>query len=666
MKNLHVSRARLAFGASGAALVVAALGSVSAQASEFQVGEVAVTTQVTVSAGFGIRTQDRDERLICPQNYRGSRIGATTCNGDDGNLNFDKGDFVYAPVRAQGEITAEWRNFTVYARGQALYDAVYDNGDFAEQGGIGNYRDLSGRQSSAAGNVSSHDYELMDFWVRGSFDVGDNQLIVRLGQQTINWGEAAVTPLSLAQVNSFDQAKLRVPGAEIRDALRSMPAALVTYEIGGGLSAEAFYQFDFRPSRTDAAGSFFSTTDIGGRGGVGFGGSQDYDVTLPNAGGVSTPQGVAYDGSSDGENWGVAARYFSPELNNTEFGLYFANITARSPVPSFIVGSGDKYITQTELFTDPAIQARLVNGAVQNFIAANPGATPAQIAAAAAAASTPNSLVSLATADNAKNSQIVLSNPPDVKMLGFSFNTTIDALGLSVAGEAAYMHDLPALVDGEGYATAFVCSAIPLVSPSCGALGRGNQLSTLRGWSTAGEGRRIDGYTIEDANTFVLRGIKNLGASDFPTSVIGASSIGILAEFGAVYLNLPDESILVYDAPGNGTAGLATDPTDPLNSKYEGATDWSGGVTTVLSASYPDAFGGVNVTPSVRFQTGLFGNTPLTGGYVERASALTLQVDLEYLLQWKGSVGYTDYFGAGRQNLLNDRDFFQMTLSYSF
>ncbi len=33
---------------------------------------------------------------------------------------------------------------------------------------------------------------------------------------------------------------------------------------------------------------------------------------------------------------------------------------------------------------------------------------------------------------------------------------------------------------------------------------------------------------------------------------------------------------------------------------------------------------------------------------------------------WSGDLSYTDYFGAGRYNLLNDRDFVAFNIKYSF
>ncbi|RJF89611.1 DUF1302 family protein [Oleomonas cavernae] len=600
-----------ALGAGSLAVAFGLLGAGTAQAANFEVGEVTINTQVSISAGFGIRTEGRDGRLICPANLPG--VGtSTTCNGDNGNLNFDSGDFVNAPVRVQGEVEASWQNFTVYARGQAFYDYIYDNGDLAFMGGAANYRDLAGRQTEAGQNTASHGYEIMDLWVRGKFDIGDNQLIAKIGQQSISWGEALFTPLSFAQVNSFDISKLRQPGAELRDAVRSMPAALLTYEVGSGLSVEAFYQFEFRPTIADASGSFFSTSDIVGQGGTGFGAGQDYDVIFPNVGGFSSPVYVQDDENNDGKNYGVAMRYFSPELNNTEFGLYYANITARLPVPTFV--------TPAVLTASPFV--------------------------------------------NANNGRLEVTYLEDVKMLGTSFNTSIDALGVSLAGEVAWMHDYPLLIDGESFATAYICALIPAPGAPCSAVGFPNQVSTQNGLTAGMPGQRIEGFVRDDIYTFMLRGIKTLGGSDFPTSAIGANSISLIAEFGGVYADLPNEKILAFDVFGNGTPGSGAF-TDPLTGKYEAATDFSVGVTAVASASYPDAFAGVNLTPSLRYATGLYGNSPVAAGYIERASALSFQLDADYLLAWRGSIGYTTYFG-GRQNPLNDRDFFSASISYTF
>lgn len=615
MVTVVLGRARwaraTALGAGTLMVAFGLLGAEAAQASNFQVGEVEINTQVSISAGFGIRAEDRDPRLSCPQNTPGG--GITSCNTDDGDLNFDNGDVIFAPVKIQGEVEAKWQNFTFYTRGQAFYDYIYDNGDLDEVGGISNYRQLSGRQTPAAQNASSYDYEIMDLWVRGDFDIGDRQLVVKLGQQSISWGEALFSSLSLVQVNSLDVSKLRLPGAELRDAIRAMPAAFASLELGGGMSVEGFYQFDFRPTRGDPAGSYFSGSDFT-RGGWGAGFGGDFGVVpgaLPTA--FRVPNGPDDLGNADGENFGFALRYFSPELNNTEFGLYFANIQARTPAPYYVTAS------------------TLNVGA---------GALPG----------------------NVGNGRLILSNPEDVQMFGFSFNTSLEAAGIALAGEVTLMHDLPILMDPETVASYFVCSSANLGAPvPCSALGLGNQLGSM----TNNPGARIDWFTREDVWTGVLRGTKLFGASDLPTRALGANSSSLTMELGMAYVDLPRDSVLAYFAPGNNTPGDGS-YRDPLRGNNDSATDFSAGINVVATASYPDAFASVNLTPSIRYSNGLYGYTPVNGGYVQNTNALTFQVDADYLLAWRASLGYTAFFGGGSANALIDRDFFQASVTYTF
>ena len=38
----------------------------------------------------------------------------------------------------------------------------------------------------------------------------------------------------------------------------------------------------------------------------------------------------------------------------------------------------------------------------------------------------------------------------------------------------------------------------------------------------------------------------------------------------------------------------------------------------------------------------------------------------DYLNAWSADLSYTDFFGAGRYNLINDRDFVSFNVKYSF
>ena len=67
------------------------------------------------------------------------------------------------------------------------------------------------------------------------------------------------------------------------------------------------------------------------------------------------------------------------------------------------------------------------------------------------------------------------------------------------------------------------------------------------------------------------------------------------------------------------------------------------------------------------FQHDVDGITPGPGGnFLEDRKAITLGLGANYKNQWAADLSYTDFYGAGRHNLLNDRDFLSFNLKYSF
>ena len=45
---------------------------------------------------------------------------------------------------------------------------------------------------------------------------------------------------------------------------------------------------------------------------------------------------------------------------------------------------------------------------------------------------------------------------------------------------------------------------------------------------------------------------------------------------------------------------------------------------------------------------------------------MTLGLGASYQSTWSADLSYTDFFGAGRYNLVNDRDFLALNIKYSF
>jgi len=305
---------------SAAGLVLAG----AAQAAEFQFGEVQVFFDTTVSAGVSVRTADTRARFL-PEGNGGpvdprivgapipaplsttanplaplglgagqlalinagfgtalavSPIGTVTVgaglpdnfdgsiNTDDGRLNFGSGDLTGATLKATHDLQVNWQNFTLFARATGFYDAVLDS-------------ETAGARSAFtehATEIVGRNYELLDLFVSGQFDLGEFPLNLRLGKQVISWGEGTFILNGINVVNPVDVSAFRRPGAEIREGL--VPVNAIYGSLGldaliPNLSLEAFYQLDFQPVRVDPAGTPFASADFvtlgSGRGGNEFG-----------------------------------------------------------------------------------------------------------------------------------------------------------------------------------------------------------------------------------------------------------------------------------------------------------------------------------------------------------------------------------------------------------
>ena len=73
------------------------------------------------------------------------------------------------------------------------------------------------------------------------------------------------------------------------------------------------------------------------------------------------------------------------------------------------------------------------------------------------------------------------------------------------------------------------------------------------------------------------------------------------------------------------------------------------------------------MTPSLAFTHDVGGNTPLPlGNYIKGRKSVNFAVEFTYRNAWSLELRYVNYSGAGRYNLLTDRDYFATTVKYSF
>jgi hypothetical protein len=205
----------------------------------------------TLNWGTAYRVEDRDLSIISP--FEGGT--AWSVNGDDGNLNFDKGLFSNA-VSATVELKLEYKNVGFFVRGFGFYDYEIEHGD----------TERTPLTDEALDRVGSR-AELRDAFAWAKFRLGSMPGEVRVGQQVVSWGESTFIQNGINVINPVDVSALRVPGAELRDAL--LPVGLVWASITSSeaISFQAFYQYDWEEVIIDPPGTYFSTNDFAGRGG---------------------------------------------------------------------------------------------------------------------------------------------------------------------------------------------------------------------------------------------------------------------------------------------------------------------------------------------------------------------------------------------------------------
>jgi len=330
------------------------------------------------------------------QAFVGNYGYAGSINNDDGALNYDKGDLVAATAKATHELEVAWDNLSFFARASYFYDAAQD------QAGAGK---RTGFDSNVRARVG-RGFQLLDAYGTGKFDVGDQRLTVKVGQQVVNWGESTFIQNGNNVVNTFDLTALRKPGSELKEALLPTPMLFASLSLPADLSVEGWYQFKFDHVKLDAQGTFFNTSDtvtpsnssIGGNvnnvgflgGGFTAGthlrncranqaiGQSAANAAISNAACTNDPA-ADYRGlrnseadrlrlgdinylpryndtlAKDSGQYGLALRWFAEDLNQTEFGFYFANYHSRLPIVSYRTDPAQSRVTNRSVFiTDKA------------------------------------------------------------------------------------------------------------------------------------------------------------------------------------------------------------------------------------------------------------------------------------------------------------------------
>lgn len=704
-------RSTLALGVASALL---ALSATNAQAATFDFGDVEVVFDSTFSYGASWRAEDRNWDTISKVNhprfdwtgysaftnpiYTGSQIwaqpGAYSSNGDAGNLNYDRGDMFSEVFRGTHELSIAKDDFGFFGRFTYFYDSALmdDEGAYTNP--------LSGNKVDAcaddeARDLACRDIRLLDAYVYGNFALNDgaNPLSVRVGNQVLSWGESTFIPHGI-NITPVDVGVLRSPGADLKEAFIPVGMAWASLGLTENLTAEVFYQYEWKNSYLPVPGSYFSTNDFAGEGGygqniqLGFAGNPDIDLdflvdemnllsqsapallaALTNPAATAAqraaavnamlaystkvtlrPQGSAGEiEPEDGGQYGIKLEYFSPELNDTEFAFYHMNYHSRTPL---ISGIASDFRVGVDTNGQPL-------GVIQSlaYLAANQG----QI-----------------NKDNINDLDVfskgLIQYPEDIKLYGFSFNTTVD--GTSVAGELSYRQDEPLQIDD----VEILYAGMPEQLANAGLRPELEGISQIGRYdgNKVGPGEFAQGFILSDTTQAQLTVTHLFG----PMWI--ADNFTMLAEVGGIKINdMPDQSVLRLNGPNTDRSGgplLGTINGGPLVSKDGVHTALSNGAETnpfptasawgyrlLAKADFNDVFAGVNMSHRVVFSHDVNGITPdPLFMFSKDKKSVGYTVAFDYLNRWSSEFSYNAFWGGvGTTNNTADRDFVSFNIKYS-
>jgi hypothetical protein len=669
----------------------------AAHAFEFQNGGLTGSLDTTVSYGISVRTEDADPDLIgksyfnpalCGYNFPlaaipagslsrcassggvpGSQFqidapGRFSANRDDGDLKYDKHDAFSNAIKITSELSLKWNNWGAFTRATYFYDFENNNRD-----------DLTPEAIEKVG----HDFRLLDAFIYHDFTVGGRKGSFRIGRQAVSWGESTFIQNGINVINPLDVSKLRVAGAELKEAFLPIDMLWTSFSFTENLSMEALYMTEFEEIEVDPSGTYFSSNDFGSPGGtyvmLGFGTapqpvwdpglyastcnngnagyvtSDRYDDLVefytanpsqipapfppsPLAAGSAAAQiikigcgnsvarGPNHNASDDGQ-WGVAVRYFADWLGDTDFGFYFLNYHSRLPLLS-------GYKTNISL-------AQLAAGQ-------SPGAYASYF----------------------------VEFPEDIQMYGMSWNTNIPG-GVAWQGEISYRPNMPLQVDD---VELLFAAFSPLNDPLIGLpapLKFCSQLNPVYcGGSLLDRGDYIQGYRRKEVSQLQMTFTKAF------SSVLGAEQVALVGEIGATEVwDLEDQDELRYEGEGTDTGGMGCDVLhitgagcmrNPFNLTDGFPTKFSWGYRVAARADYNNAFGSpLTLSPRIGFNHDVQGTTPGPGGnFLEGRMSGTVGLEANYLNKLVFDLSYTSFWGGGHFNQISDRDFASFTVKYSF
>ena len=574
-------------------------------------GEPQVTMTHEFSAGGMVRMKARDPALVGGGN---GGLG-TSVNFDDGNLNYGRG---LTALGVQGRSIFERQTNATEARLEAVY--FYD---LLNARGETDFRPLPAEARERAGR----DFYLNEAYVGVRGQALDGSFAVRLGNQRLKWSESRYFGYSIAPVNPISASRRYQPGNGAADAYVALPMLSASFETAAKWRVSGFYQFAFKPTEPEAAGTFLSANDYYSPGarflqlGLGSPLVPDDDASFVTP---ATPFGSRVGRAGDRRPGGsdqFGVRVETPEIGERGLKLsaYAMQVHSREPIVSVHSGTIGGLL---------GITARDYTSSGDYFVEYVPRVPIAGVA------------VQLKPA---AHTQLKLDYSKR-----FGQPLQIDDDILITAGLA------PAAAVG-------ACAPNP-ASPTCvGTLAalNANPLIAARG-----------GITLANAGSFLaseIRGYERHDLSQYSVSVVqglppvlGARLWYVEAEAGGIYIHDYRDHFL--------DASVTSRPGASGERRPGFATRSAWGYRCSTKMEFANVMGMEVVAPSLAWQHDVKGNAPITlGTFLEGSKSATAAVDFRVDKSLSARVAYRSYFGKGSDaDRLTDRDFVSFSVTRTF
>ncbi|MGB1580615.1 MAG: DUF1302 domain-containing protein [Nevskiales bacterium] len=690
---------------------------------------LALDNRVTLGAAW--RLEERDDNLLAKLNVPGqqdlctpddclnlggdpepirrlanAKGGFGLTNADNGNMNYDQYDMVSAIARLDSQLSFSWGEMYGKVNAVAFYDAV--NADFDQFHYNTRWQPPSTKRSDDVEELVGKTAELREAFVGGLFPIpftDGRELVASVGSQRLRWGEANLHLFNtLDFINPLDAGLARVPGLDVSTINLPVGMLILGTDLNDVMALEFFYQYDWEPTRPDAAGSFLSTSDVGGSGEYAILGlgqfSEDPNKQFESNGAVSLISSATrtiiiedeeFGYPEDGGQYGLKFSWYIDQLfNGTQLSFHYANFHSRLPYASTLAADAS---------------------------CAQDAAVPGNIAAALIACNGFNGSINPTGQGRepfpVDTLRLFLDYPEDIGLYGISFNSKLGSWAIS--GEYSYYQDMPLQILQSDLVFASLQNAAPPEDLPIGPLALADPLLSVlpaplsevvsnlssalpsqanlifpgarsvfpdlltryRGRVPA-PGEYVPGYERLDMGQLVINGVRVFSSSN----PIKADSIIFIVEAGLTHvIDMPKLDELAFQGAGDfshptpGSDGSGQPAGQPVNTlsinprqQTEGfAEDFSWGLRSLVRATYSNVFdSGINLLPTLIWFEDIEGISPSPmQNYVEGRRLIVPSLIVEFNQALSGSLVY-QYHDGELTNLLRDRDNISISLSYDF